>query len=250
MAESRQPIASKRRDPIDQAIELVINNEKPGSLADAVQLLATMLPREREIELFRKTRSADESQRKSAANLLAAVASSSAIPMLLELNRDGVTQTAAVVGLARVADPILLAKLARANADADQQRTLIAGILRSGNTNVYLDLVMDSGMSLTALGALDATPGISTDSFFAALYDPHVPVRLAAARVLGRIDGPETTARLVAMAERNQNRREALIALADSRGPEARQFLATARMSGPLVATVRSILLDQSFNNN
>jgi hypothetical protein len=52
------------------------------------------------------------------------------------------------------------------------------------------------------------------------------------------------------MAEQNQSRREALIALADSRGPEAQRFVAAASMDGTLGPTVRSILSEQSFARN
>jgi hypothetical protein len=76
----------------------------------------------------------------------------------------------------------------------------------------------------------------------AALNDPVVERRIAAALVLGRIDGPVLTQRLIAMVAADQNRREAMIALASSRGKEARAFVEQAATSPQLSGLARSTL--------
>lgn len=181
-----------------------------------------------------------------AAQMLAATATADQLPMLLRLDRNPLSREAGVAGLARVAPPELLSSLLPSHADPTQRRQLLAGMLRGDLARaapVYLQCVRDPGMTETALDALNDTP-TSADVFFQYLNDPHEDIRLAATRVLGRIDGPRTTAILATMAEQNHNRREALMALAESRGPEARQFLASAQASGPMAGAARSIMLE------
>ena len=79
---------------------------------------------------------------------------------------------------------------------------------------------------------------------FERLDDPHVAVRLAAARALGTIDGPAVTARLAEMVQHDQNRREALAALISSTGPEAVHYLARARKSEMLSSQIRALELE------
>jgi HEAT repeat protein len=184
------------------------------------------------------------------ARLIAATATSESIPLLIKLDGSQDTRDAAVAGLVRVAPPGLLVTLAKSHTNASQRRQLITALLALNPPEMaggYLELVRDPATSKDALACLDeARP--PTDVFFARLDDPHVSTREAAASVLGRIDGPQTTARLVGMARRNRNRREVLMALADSRGPEARQFLMTNQTSGPLAGPIRSALLQQAQN--
>jgi HEAT repeat protein len=78
---------------------------------------------------------------------------------------------------------------------------------------------------------------------FSELNNPRIAMRTVAARALGQIDGPATTARLVEMVTADTNRREALMALAYSNGPEAKEFLARALSSATLRSAVRSVLL-------
>jgi hypothetical protein len=181
-----------------------------------------------------------------AARMLAATATVDQLPMLLRLDRNPLSREAAVASLTRVAPPELLASLLPSHADPAQRRQLLAGMLR-GNLSraapVYLQCVRDPRTTETALAVLNDAP-ISADVFFPYLNDPHDDIRLAATKVLGRIDGPRTTAILATMAEQNHNRREALMALAESSGPEAREFLALAQASGPMAGAARSIMLE------
>lgn len=186
----------------------------------------------------------------SAAKVLAATASIDQLPLLLWLDRDPTTRPAAVTGLARVAPWDLLAILARTHQEAQQRRRLLAAMLARDPqraAGAYLEFVRDEQTRDLALAVLDDVP-VPSDAFFVYLNDRLADTRRAAARVLARIDGPRTTAILVALAERNQNRREALLALAESRGPEARRFLQLAGSSGPLSAVVRSVLHENNLN--
>ena len=60
---------------------------------------------------------------------------------------------------------------------------------------------------------------------FAFLEDPREPRRVAAARVLGRLEQPAVSAALISLALRNVQRREALLALLSSAEPQARRFV-------------------------
>jgi hypothetical protein len=99
----------------------------------------------------------------------------------------------------------------------------------------------ENGHDREAVAALKSVRGPAVDRLFARLDDPKVAVRLAAARLLGKVDGPAVTERLAEMVGENRNRREALAALMQSDGPEARQFVARAQGTRNLEAVVRSI---------
>jgi HEAT repeat protein len=106
----------------------------------------------------------------------------------------------------------------------------------------YLDLVSDQKTRTDALGALSRVANPPTDRMLAALNDPLVPRRVAAALALGRIDGPVLTRRLITMVAADQNRREALIALASSRGKEAREFVERAARASEFAGLAQSTL--------
>jgi HEAT repeat protein len=250
-SETRRAAAiAARPDPVQQALAVLIDDQSDQAIAHAKSFLASVDPRRREAELARVIASSASPNSQAAADLIASMADDESIPLLMQMDRTPTTRDAAIRGLSRVALPSLLARLVRSHTAPEHRQSLIAGLFRTAEgIEIYLNLVSDRATSSDALAALDQVKTPPTDTFFAALSDPHISLRLAAAKVLGRIDGPQTTQRLVAMTERNQSRREALIALADSRGPEARQFLAEAGRAGPLAGTVRSILLEQLQGN-
>jgi hypothetical protein len=106
----------------------------------------------------------------------------------------------------------------------------------------YLDLVQDSSTRAKALAALARVAKPPTERMLASLDDPRADRRLAAALVLGRIDGPVLTRRLIDMVAADQNRREAFIALASSRGADARAFVRQATQSPALSGLAQSTL--------
>lgn len=130
-------------------------------------------------------------------------------------------------------------------ADAPSTRppeTLEALLRRDPTTGVDRCLHLTaSGHDRDAAAALKSVRGPAVDRLFARLDDPRIDVRLAAARLLGKVDGPAVTQRLAEMVGENRNRREALAALMQSDGPEARQFVARAQGTRDLEAVVRSI---------
>jgi hypothetical protein len=119
-------------------------------------------------------------------------------------------------------------------------------LLRSADeasTQRYLDMVHDPSTRTAALAALPRVSNPPTARMLAALNAPRVEHRIAAALVLGRIDGPVLTRRLINMVAADQNRREAFIALASSRGSDARAFVRQAAQSSELSGLARSTLV-------
>jgi hypothetical protein len=124
------------------------------------------------------------------------------------------------------------------------------GLLDEGSqrsVREYLKDVVNPETRSAALSVLDEKRDWPVEVLIACLNDSHVDTRLAAARALGRINGPELTQRLANMARRDRNRREAMFALACSRGDEAKRFVRESAQSGPLVSVTRSILVQEQL---
>jgi hypothetical protein len=103
--------------------------------------------------------------------------------------------------------------------------------LLQGNTadlQAYLQRVADPRTRADALQTLDRMSPPPTERLLQVLTGPRADLRIPAALALGRIDGPVLTRRLVEMIHLNQSRREAFIALASSRGREARAYVRRA----------------------
>jgi hypothetical protein len=144
-----------------------------------------------------------------------------------------------------VMPPVLVERAATRPATSPPLRDPIASLLQSRDAaaiDQYLDLVANPNSRNQALVALSQSPAPPTEQMLAALKAPVVERRVAAALVLGRIDGPVLTRRLIQMVAADQNRREALIALASSRGKDARAFVERAAQSSEFAGLARSTL--------
>ena len=131
-------------------------------------------------------------------------------------------------------------------ADSEGRQQWLARALSDGRVGAYLKYVRDPATRSDALAAAEDVSHPPLNQLLAALDDPHEDVRLAAARVLGRIDGPVTTAALVRRVNDPAVRREVLAALMFSAGPEAASFLRAARGDSRLAAQVQSLELQRS----
>ncbi len=183
-------------------------------------------------------------RRLAAVRLLSEVATAKSAPLLVKLANDPRTCQAALPGVLRLGDFQSLADLARqTHSHVIRQKLLSALLHREANEAVplYLAFVEEPATATDALAAADDAPQPAIDELFARLDDPHLDVRLAAARALGRIDGPAVTRRLAAMVERNVNQREALAALITSHGRDAQAIVAQARRRSSLAATIQSL---------
>lgn len=130
--------------------------------------------------------------------------------------------------------------------DRGGRQQWLAQVLSEHRVDLFLKYVRDPATRDDALAATERVEHPPLKQLLDALDDPHEEVRLAAARVLGRIDGPITTAALVRRVNDPAVRREALAALMFSDGPEAATFLRAARGNPRLAAQVHSLELQRS----
>jgi hypothetical protein len=137
-----------------------------------------------------------------------------------------------------------LAEAARQEEEPRRQREALAELLRCDDAaavSLYLQFVVDPMSRDVALEALADVKEPPVQAFIDDLGNSRVAIRFAAARVLGRIDGPVTTEQLVWLIQRNKQRREALAALLYSGGPDAAAFLDDARRRPSLAGTLRAV---------
>jgi hypothetical protein len=106
------------------------------------------------------------------------------------------------------------------------------------SVGLYLDRVADLRTSEAALDCMAADPNPPLEALFQFLRGPQEGRRMAAATVLGRMDNPEISRKLIAMVSRGSYRREAMIALLSSTETTARQYLAGAERDQMLSATL------------
>lgn len=182
--------------------------------------------------------------------------------MLAAIERRGKKQPAQPLPLASKADPpqatatetIDLASLRAVAMDhrrppADRLDAVVS-LLQAGDhhsLNMLLSIAEDPGNRALALRAVDRLDEPPTDRLLARMNDPRIETRMTAAAILGHINGPKTTEKLAEMVLKNQNRREALFALAASDGPEARAFLERAGRSNELASAVASTMAQTAY---
>ncbi len=147
-------------------------------------------------------------------------------------------------------DPRELASLASKEKDPKKQRDLIGEMLRGQSdlaVPLYLEMVVDAKRRAVALSALDDLKEPPVEALINELRNSRVSMRFAAARALGRIDGPATTNELVRLVAQNTQRREALAALMYSRGADAAEFVDEARRVPGLAITVRAVEMQMKY---
>jgi hypothetical protein len=128
----------------------------------------------------------------------------------------------------------------------ERRQILLVRLLESRSSEAmrtFLDSVARGAPREVSLAALDGVKEPPVEKLIASLRDPVVDRRIAAARALGYINGPAVTSRLIRMAEADVLRREAMIALACSRGERAQEYLKHAAEAGPMVSLARSVRL-------
>jgi hypothetical protein len=178
----------------------------------------------------------------AALRLLAEIGSAAAIGPTLRAAAVPELHRAAIGTLVRIADSSIVGELVLGEQNADLQRTLLAALLSRGEPALeqFLNFVANEGTADAALAAAQSLQNPPMDLLFSSLSDPLEARRIAAARVIGRIDGAATTRRLIAMVESGVNRHEACIALLSSRGQEAVRYVDTAAEHDPSLAAIFS----------
>jgi hypothetical protein len=138
----------------------------------------------------------------------------------------------AVRALLPRADVRGLTRLAAAEENLDLQEEIFAALLTRGDlpsVGAYLDFVSQRNYADRAMAALDRVEAPPVDLLFGFLRGAQTPRRLAAALVLGRIDGPETSRKLFQMVCGGVGRQEAMVALLASSGKEASHYVKLAK---------------------
>jgi hypothetical protein len=185
--------------------------------------------------------------RAAAIRLIASAGNEQAVADLLPLLSEMDTRPEALAAICRLADIPTLQRLLGSASNHLERRQIIAAMLGRDPAAAmpqYLRLVENARSRSDALEALDDLPRPPADELMAALRSPQISVRLAAARALGHIDGPQTTAELVALVSTNISRREAMAALLYSKGDDARAAVAGARQSRELALVVQSVQVE------
>lgn len=230
---------------VDAAVARAANGDADlASLGD--ELRAHVAAADLERRLAQLAEAGPGASRLAAVRLLSSVGASRSVPLLVAMLDDPDAADASLEALGRLAGEQTLADLAAARAaDPAVARQLCSALLRRGTPEAmqsYLGLVVAADTRGSALAALDGLAEPPVEFLLGELSAPQVTRRLAAARALGRIDGPATTALLAERVARGgTGRREALAALLCSRGDEAAAYVADVRGSSHLAAVVRSV---------
>lgn len=228
-------------DRVESAIGTLVANPD-GERASLVESLNE--DRERhEMQLLARLPAAGVEEQRAIAWLLSQLGSPRSVPALLELSGSREMHAAAVQALTVLADDVTLARLVRDEGEPALQRELAGKLLARSSplsVSLYLDLLSLPSTRPSAVAVLDELSHPPVDVLFAFLNNPDASRQLQAAFVLGRLDGPQITQRLIQQVQWHVNRQEALVALLASSGMEARQFVTSARSDQSLFAAVNS----------
>jgi hypothetical protein len=216
--------------------------DKKASVAEVAARLRKSALRHEELLLARLERGTVPEQI-VVLRLLAEIGGRATVGPALRAAESTALHQAAIETLSRLADPPLVSRLALTEQNAELRQALFAALLARGEPVAlahYLSFVENDRTAERALSAALSVKNPPMDLLFAALSEPLEARRIAAARVIGRIDGDATTRRLIAMVELGINRHEACIALLSSRGPEAVRYVGAAAERDPTLAAVLS----------
>jgi HEAT repeat protein len=253
-SKTKQPRASRvkpKKFPEPQAVAKLASHPN----ADPAQVAAAL----RSSKDFNESRlvailgSGSPAERNASLKLLGELGSARVVPDVLRATADANLHVAAIHALSRIADSATIEQLAHEEASKELQRVLLAALLGRGDVEslrLYLSNVASEPMTETALAAAEQTPHPPMDLLFAVLRSPSELERLTAARVIGRIDGPATTERLIALLEESTSRQEACVALLTSRGQEAVNFVNSARTNPALAAALQAASVLVSTNSS
>jgi hypothetical protein len=236
--QSAEPVAAKI-DSIIQQLSLDAN-------ADAREAIVSLdLQRDNlETPLLRRLPRAAVAEQAAILRLLAVCGTQRSVPSLLRLARQVGLQDEAIAALEQIVGVEGLPQLLRASNDRNLRATILRRLLaadpEAGLLN-YLSLVHDEATRSESLAVAGAAPSLPMDELFALLDDSKQSVRLSAALVLGHVDGPAVTRRLIARVTRQPAKsREAWMALLTCRGELADEFFAYAMRRPQLLGYVNN----------
>jgi hypothetical protein len=253
-ADARKAIAEKKRAAAQAIVRAAVKRLAIDPKADPATVAETLrlAPLENEARLVPILTSGTPPEQLAAVRLLGQMGSSAAVPSLLQAGVDPRLHAAAIGALSRLADTPTIDEIVWQETNSELRRTLLAGLLARGDLAAlgnYLSYVQSDTFGETALAAVEMVQQPPMDVLFGFLQSPSELNRLAAARVIGRIDGPATTQRLIAMIEQGTSRQEACVALLNSRGEEAVNFVKNARANPMLASLLQTASVFVSHNS-
>jgi hypothetical protein len=229
-ARSADAEAARLTTAVDEAIEQL--NSDPSADAQQAALPSDVNLADAEQLLLRRLSHATGDQGLAVLRLLTVWGTRHSTPALLRaardesLRRETLAALEHIVGLERLA-------VAATKADDPAVRTAIYRRLLEADSPLalrgYLSLVSDRTFRAEALSAADSVAQPPLETLLRLLADEEKAVRVAAALVLGRLNGPDVTAALITLVAENPSApSEAWVALLACRGESADRFLADA----------------------
>ena len=230
---------------VDAAIEQLAAD---SSLAvdQLAEASAFTLPQAEE-RLLRRLSGANPRQAAAIVRLLGEFGAGRSTPALLRAAHQESLRPAALAAIERVAGVAGLADVARQTRDWPVRQEVFEHLLTADSDaalRAFLAVLPNQSIREDALAAADATANPPTARLLALLKDEDKQVRLSAAMVLGRLNGPQVTAALIAIVtDEPAAPTEAWLALLACRGPSAEQFLASASQHPRMLGQVNNARL-------
>ncbi len=184
---------------LDEVVERLVKSPH----TDARQVLAStrLPPGDVETQLLRRLSKATEAEQAAIVRLLAARGTRRSVPALVRLAEEESLRRSALAAIEDIVGVEGLGQVVRRAEDPAVRAAVLARLLALNPQKglpVYLALVSDNATRREALAAAEASPRLPVEALLEKLDDEHKSVRWAAATVLGHVDGPEITRRLIA----------------------------------------------------
>jgi hypothetical protein len=207
-------------------------------LAAAEPMLLQRLPR------------ADQAQTRAIVQLLTEFGTPRSAPALGQIAHQELLRPAALAAIERLAGFAGLAEVAQRTDNRVLRRAIAERLLAASSApavRTFLSLASQPPLRSDALAAAESLSTPPTTELLALLQDDDKQMRLAAAMTLGRINGPQVTAALIAIVtDERAASTEAWLALLACRGESAEQFLASASQHPRMLGHVNNARLTLS----
>ena len=182
-------------------------------------------------------------RRLALAQLLTMLEHSDTLPALVALWSDAFTRPVVESHLVEVADVSTLMEMSRVSLTFDEQVRFLSRIadrLDTESQRLLLLAAMSDRYRRAAMVVTRETHLPPADMLFDALADQNADVRFAAALLLGEIDDPRVTERLIEIARQSPKQSDPWVALIRKRDAASRQLIAEARSDPKMYATLLS----------
>jgi hypothetical protein len=215
---------------VDSLIERLAAD--PGANAGERARAASLADRGAENILLRRLSRAEPHERRAIVQLLAACGSARCAPALLDVARRDQLRPDALAALEQILGVDSLAQVVPMTHHREVRAALLQRLLTANSPVAlrnFLQIASNRALRPVALAAAMSCPEFPVESLLASLEDENKQIRLAAAIVLGHVDGPQVAQSLIAIASRRDGAPvEAWVALLACRDAAADRFLAQA----------------------